>query len=250
MLNRPSAREWFVPGDELSDASAPRIDFQMHTRWTDGRSSVREMIAAAIARDLEAIAITEHVNETSHWYPRFVAQVRAEREREANVAVYFGAEIASADYRGGLKADPARLGAELVVGVVHRLPKQDGSGFWVFEELHPDDAVDLEIKALEGLAGNRSVDVIGHPGGTSFGKFGPFPVERLEPVFRAAREHEIAIELNTKYIWDRAGMLALLRRIGPLVSFASDAHEAGEVGSTLESMRQLNGEFAMPAAKS
>jgi putative hydrolase len=147
------------------------------------------------------------------------------------VAVYFGAEIAAADYRGGLKADPSRIEAELILGVVHRLPKQDGSGFWSFDELRPEDAIELEISALEKVAANPHVHVIGHPGGTSFKKFGAFPVEWMEPVFRVAREHGVAVELNTKYMWDPDGMVALLRRVDPLVSFGSDAHDAREVGS-------------------
>lgn len=228
-----SASRWFTAGSRVGLDEPARIDFQMHTRWTDGRSSVREMIEAAGAKRLKAIAITEHVNAGSAWYPDFVSQVKAERRRGRGVPVYFGAEIAASDYRGGLKADPAGLEAELRLGVVHRLPKQNGSGFWEFDQLTRDDAIDLEIRALSGLATNRRLDVIGHPGGTTFKKFGAFPVEWLEPVFRAAREHGVAVELNTKYLWDVEGMLALLRRVAPLVSVASDAHDASEVGSNL-----------------
>ncbi|HEV7868775.1 MAG TPA: PHP domain-containing protein [Chthoniobacteraceae bacterium] len=231
------ARRWFQQGRLLEIDRLPAVDFQMHSQWTDGRSPVGEMIRAADAKSLRAMAITEHVNSQSAWYPEFVAEVKAERQRSGDVAVYFGAEIAAADYRGGLKADPSQLEAELILGVVHRLPKEDGSGFWSFDELRAEDAIELEIRALTGLASNRQIDVIGHPGGIAFKKFGAFPVEWMEPVFCAAREHGIAVELNTKYLWDLAGMLALLRRVDPLVSFGSDAHEATEVGSNFTSLR-------------
>lgn len=227
------ARRWFTSGSRLALEEPVRIDFQMHTCWSDGRSSVREMIEAADGIELSAIAITEHVNEDSAWYPDFVAEVKAERLRGHRAALYFGAEIAAADYSGRLKADPSRLETELVVGVVHRLPKEIGSGFWSFEELTRDDAIELEVRALLELATNRQVDVIGHPGGTAFKKFGAFPIQWLEPVFQAAREHEVAIELNSKYLWDFEGTLELLRRVDPLVSFGSDAHQAGDVGSQL-----------------
>ena len=40
-----------------------------------------------------------------------------------------------------------------------------------------------------------------------------------------------------KYVWDMPGMLALLRRVDPLVSFGSDAHCAGDVGSNCGTLR-------------
>jgi len=244
MSSPRKARDWFIRGSELGLQPFPAIDFQMHTQWTDGRSSVAEMIAAAADKGLQAIAITEHVNAGSAWYQDFVADVKAARRGTPDVSVYFGAEIAAADYRGGMKADRAQLEAELVLGVVHRLPKQDGSGFWNFEELTRPDAIELEMRALTGLATNGSIDVLGHPGGTVSKKFGAFPVEWMESAFCAAREHGVAVELNTKYVWDPAGMLALLRRVDPLVSFGSDAHSAAEVGSNVA----IHSQIPMPAA--
>jgi carbamoyl-phosphate synthase large subunit len=234
----PDAAGWFIRARDLQRLGVPLIDFQTHTRWTDGRSSVAQMRAAAETSGLRALALTEHVNATSAWYPEFVAEVKRQRRCAANLDVYFGAEIAAADYRGGLKADPSRLEAEIVLGVVHRLPKQNRNGFWSFDELTAEDAIELEIRALIGLADNPRISVIGHPGGTVFKKFGGFPVDWLEPVFRAARDRGVAVEINTKYLWDADRLLALLYRVNPLLSFGSDAHEAREVGSNIPVLRQ------------
>ena len=229
--------DWFVRGEGLA-SGFPLIDFQMHTRWTDGSSSVSEMIAGGRLAGLNAIAITEHVNHTSTWYSDFAADVEAERQRACDLAIYHGVEIAAADYRGTLKVDASRFQAELVLGVVHRYPKRDGSGFWRFEDLNVADAVELELQALAGLATNQSIDVLGHPGGTAFKKFGAFPVQWLEEAFRTARDHGVAVELNTKYLWDLEGMLALLRDINPLVSFGSDAHSADQVGCNVKTLSE------------
>ena len=232
MRKQRHPRDWFIRGSALGIEPTPSIDFQTHTRWTDGRSSIAELIAAAETKGLNAIGITEHVNSESAWYPRFVEEVKTER-RPSAVEVYFGAEIAAADYAGGLKANPCIIQTELLLGVVHRLPKQDGSGFWRFDELKAEDAIELEIRALHGLTSNPRIDILGHPGGTTFSRFGPFPVEWLEPIFCAARDYDVAVELNSKYLWDFEGILELLRRVDPLVSFGSDAHDAHEVGFNL-----------------
>ena len=236
MTGKHRAGQWLGHFRDWDAEGAPPIDFQMHTTWTDGRSSVAEMIAAAKATGLQAIAITEHVNSQSGWYPQFVAEVMAQREREDALEVFYGVEVAACDYRGGLKADLSLHEAELVLGVVHRCPKEAG-GFWSFDELTAADAIELELRALTGLAGNRRIDVLGHPGGVAFKKYGAYPVDWLEPAFRTALDHGIAVELNTKYVWDMAGMLALLRRVDPLVSFGSDAHCAGEVGTNCGTLR-------------
>ena len=230
------AGKWLGRFSDWEEDGAPAIDFQMHTTWTDGRSSVAEMIAAAKATGLQAIAITEHVNSQSGWYPQFVAEVMAQREREDALEVFYGVEVAACDYRGGLKADLSLHEAELVLGVVHRCPKETG-GFWSFDELTAADAIELELRALAGLAGSGQIGVLGHPGGVAFKKYGAYPVDWLEPAFRTARDHGIAVELNTKYVWDMPGMLALLRRVDPLVSFGSDAHCAGDVGSNCGTLR-------------
>lgn len=230
------ARQWLDHFSAWDTAGVPAIDFQMHTTWTDGQSSVAEMIAAARAKGLQAIAITEHVNRQSDWYPRFVAEVMAQREQEVDLEIYYGVEVAACDYHGGLRADLSLHEAELVLGVVHRCPKEAG-GFWSFDELTAADAIELELRALAGLAGSGQIGVLGHPGGVAFKKYGAYPVDWLEPAFRTARDHGIAVELNTKYVWDMPGMLALLRRVDPLVSFGSDAHCAGDVGANCGTLR-------------
>ena len=157
MTGKHRAGQWLGHFRDWDAEGAPPIDFQMHTTWTDGQSSVAEMIAAARAGGLQAIAITEHVNSQSDWYARFVAEVMAQREGVSGLEVFYGVEVAASDYRGGLKADLANHEAELVLGVVHRCPKETG-GFWSFDELTASDAIELELRALAGLAGNRKID--------------------------------------------------------------------------------------------
>ncbi len=219
------ASQWALQGP-------PPIDFQMHTRWTDGNASVRQMMDAASVAGLKAIAITEHYNATSDWYPDFVAEVKELRTAVGLPEAYYGVEVAVIDYHGGLKADVARLDTELVLGVVHRYPKEAG-GFWDFKDLSAADAIELEIRALTALAANPRIDVIGHPGGAAYRKFGAFPIHLLEPVFRAARDNGVAVEVNTKYLWDIHGLFELLDRLDPLLSFGSDAHSLEDVGSNL-----------------
>ncbi len=233
MLRNTKARDpskYFTEGFSSQFNQIPAIDFQMHTTWTDGEDTVAAMITAAKRLSLNAIAITEHINDTSSYFENFRSEVGKLRQ-DVDLEIFHGMEISIRDYIGTLRTSMApKEEAEIILGVVHSYPKTSG-GYYRFGELTPATALSCELKGLMGLAKNLSIDVIGHPGGTYLNKFGPFPVDLLRPIFQTARDNGIAIELNTKYSWDMKSFIDLLNDIKPLVSFGSDAHQAADVGS-------------------
>lgn len=227
---RRNPSKYFTNGVSSQFNEIPAIDFQMHTTWTDGEDTVAAMIAAAERLSLNAIAITEHINDTSSYFENFRNEVCKLRQ-EVDIEIFYGMEISIQDYTGALRTSMIpKEEAEIILGVVHSYPKTSG-GYYRFRELTPNTALSCELNGLMSLANNLSIDVIGHPGGTYLNKFGPFPVELLKPIFETARDNGIAIELNTKYSWDMKSFIDLLNDIKPLVSFGSDAHQAADVGS-------------------
>lgn len=221
----------------------PSIDFQMHTTWTDGLSSVLDMMRAAERQGLSAIAITEHVNHTTTYYPEFREEVVNCRKEFAGIDIFYGVEVAISDYGGGLRTNLQRpRDTELVLGVVHSYPKADG-GFHRFADLTPVEALSCELDGLMALAANPLIDVIGHPGGTYFKRFGPFPVALMEPAFQRAADNGIAVEINTAYCWDIVGLFELLEAVNPRLSFGSDAHVANDVGENCKRLRHYYDNF-------
>ena len=92
----------------------------------------------------------------------------------------------------------------------------------------------LTMAASSGL-----FEIIGHADLPK--KFGFYPKEDCTPLFekflRAARTHDVAIELNTaglrkdcKEIYPSRRLLELAFQLGVPITFASDAHAPGEVG--------------------
>lgn len=215
----------------------------MHTTWTDGTSSVLDMMKAAERRGLSAIAITEHVNQTSTYYAEFREEVLNCRKDFTGIDIFHGIEVSISDYRNGLRTNLQRpRDTELVLGVVHSYPKA-GGGFYRFGDLTPEEALSCELDGLMALAANPLIDVIGHPGGTYFKKFGPFPVTLMEPAFQRAAKHGIAVEVNTAYCWDLVGLFELLEAVNPRLSFGSDAHAADDVGENCKRLRHYYDSF-------
>lgn len=242
------APSWFTSGARFGTEYLPAVDLQVHSLWSRGRHSVAALVEAAQAANLRAIAFAASAHAGSARYRAFVSEVKAVRTRAGepeDLEVYFALKAVLADDLGRLEVDPRLLESELVLGAVERYPRPGAGGFWELSHLQAEDAVALELRALEQLARNPLIDVLAHPGGLAWQHFGPFPVEWLEPAFCAARNHGIAVEINTRFLWDWPGLLGVLRRVNPLVSFSSGACVCREVGSNLACLRSAQ---LMPSA--
>lgn len=217
----------------LDDGPLPRVDFHIHTSYTDGVSSVLAMVQAGIRQRLEALALTEHVRRSSNWLASFWQEVEDVRREVSNIRVFHGIESKALDFIGTLDADPVMLArAELVLGAVHRYPDGRG-GFYEWSALSLEDAAEIELRAALGLLTNEQVDVLAHPGGVCNRKFGPFPEPSLREIIATAAKRGIAIEVNAGYCSDVRELLSLCQQYGARVSLGSDAHSAMEVGKVI-----------------
>lgn len=227
------APSWFTSGARFATEILPAVDLQLHSLWSGGSHSVAAMMEAAQAANLRAVAFAAGARAGNSHYRAFVSEVktlRARLEAAENLEVYFALKASLADEHGRLDADPGELETDLVLGSVERYPRSGAAGYWDLSLLQAEDAVALELRALNQLARNPLIDVLAHPGALAWQHFGPFPVEWLEPAFRTARDNGIAVEVNTRFLWDWPALLGLLRRVNPLVSFSSNARSCTEVG--------------------
>ncbi len=208
----------------------PRVDFQMHTTWTDGRHTSREMYDSAVEAGLEAIAFTEHVRKTSgDWYPRFAAEIRAlpDRPCRAHVAV----ETRVATFAGDLDCTEEILAeCDLVLASVHRFPDAHGN-VRGFDDVPADEAEDIEFELAMAVAGNPRVDVLSHPFGMCLKRYGVTPSEaRVRQLIERVAETGVAFEVNASYHPDPWQWIDWCRQAGAPLSLGSDAHSREQVG--------------------
>ncbi len=213
-------------------AEAFKTDCHLHTCWTDGRSTVAEMLAAAARSGLEAIAFTEHVRRGCTWFEAFRAEVEREARAYPRLTVWVGCEAKALDFKGGLDVDPSLIAqSDLVLGAVHGFP--DGRGGFVDPAaLTAREAAWLERDATLGLIDHPEVDVIAHVGALTRRRYGEFPRAFEAAIVAKASRAGKVIELNGEYMTpaDLARLLANCRAEGARVSLGSNAHELGEVG--------------------
>ncbi len=212
----------------LPDLIAPadlRGDVHMHTTESDGRETLETMAAAAQARGLQYIAITDHTQslamtnglDEARTYA-FAERIRAYSATLNGFTVLAGIECdILADGRLDLD-DDCLAGLDVVVASVHSAMQQDEA-----------EMTARIIKAIE----HPSVDIIGHLTGRMLLRRDPSRV-RVEKVIDAAAANGVALEINSQpYRLDVSDSHARLARDrGVKIAINSDAHEVDALGYT------------------
>ena len=180
---------WAEEGElpELIEVDDLVGDLHMHTTATDGKATLEEMIAAAQARGLKYIAITDHSQRVS--MANGLTPERALKQWEEidrlnaklkGFTVLKGIEVDILE-RGGLDLpDEVLAQADWVVASVH------------YGQSQPREQItDRIVGALE----HPSVCVIAHPTGRLIHRRQPYAVD-LERVMRVAQANGKCLELN------------------------------------------------------
>ncbi len=164
-----------------------RADLHMHTVWSDGKATVREMAQAALARGREYICITDHskgatiANGLS--VERLMQQHEEVRQVDAEMRpfrVFHGTEMEiRADGTLDFPDDVLEM-LDFVVASLHQGLRQ------------PREQV---TQRLLNAVNNPHVDLIGHPRGQLILERDGADLD-LEAVFAAAVKSGIAMEIN------------------------------------------------------
>ena len=163
-------------------------ELHCHTTWSDGHSSIREMVQAAIDRGRKVINITDHsgslgiANGLSE--ERILAQkeeiMQARQEFGDQITILHGSEVEiKAD--GELDfSDEILAGLDLVVASLHVSMRQPR-----------EQVTERMLNAIR----NPHVDIIGHPTNRLLPNRAGADLD-MEAVFQAAAEHGTALEIN------------------------------------------------------
>jgi DNA polymerase (family 10) len=164
-----------------------RGDLHVHTNASDGKSTLREMVDAAIASGLDYLAITDHsagvgmgIGLEADALPRQLEQIRTLAAELDGFTLLAGAEV-DVMVDGSLYYDDAIL-AELdwVVASLHVGQRQDA-----------DRATKRMLSAIE----NPYVDVLAHPSGRLLGRREGYEFD-VQAVCAAAASTSTFLEIN------------------------------------------------------
>jgi DNA polymerase (family X) len=217
-----AARDGQLP--ELIKLDDIRGDFHMHTTWSDGQNSVREMIEAARLRGYEYIAITDHTQSTTIANGNTPEQLLEEIEEVEKVASEFN------DIRvfKGAEVDILSDGSlDMPFDVLDRLD-------WIVISIHAgfhqekQQITDRVIRAMETGYPN----VFAHPTGRILGERPGYEID-LEQVIAAAKKNNVRLELNASpYRLDlNSYWLGVAKKAGVGIVINSDSHKTRGLAS-------------------
>ena len=169
---------------ELADI---RGDLHSHSTWTDGLVTVEEMAAAAQARGLQYLAMTDHSKRVSMAGGLDAKRLRQQwqeiddlNRRLKGFTLLKGVEVDILE-RGGLDLEDDVLAeADWVLASIH------------YGQNQPREQI---TRRVIGALENPYVSAIAHPTGRMLNKRRPYEID-MEAVMKAAREHGKMLELN------------------------------------------------------
>lgn len=198
-------------------------DLHVHSNFSDGTNSLKEIKEEGFFHRYEYIAITDHseslkiANGLSE--KRLLKQMqiidRINKEKDFPILLK-GSEIeinknGSLDYGDSLHAK-----LDFVLCAMH-------SGF--------DDSADKNTSKLIDALSNKFVNVLAHPTGRMLGVRQGYPVNLMR-VFEAAAKNDVALEINlfAKRMDLSSGLIRQAKRMGVrYFSVGTDAHNVGHL---------------------
>ncbi|MDR5698005.1 MAG: DNA polymerase/3'-5' exonuclease PolX [Armatimonadota bacterium] len=199
-----------------------RGDLHMHTKWSDGRHTAREMAQAAQRLGYEYICITDHSQSlkfaggvTVADLRAHVAEVRELSDRMDGITVLIGSEVDILPDGGLDYPDDVLAELDVVIASVHSRFK-----------MTVKEMTDRIVRAMH----NPYVTIIGHPTGRLIGRRDPYEVD-VDRLIEAARKTATILELNAQP--DRLDLRDAYVRTaserGVKIAIGTDAHSTSEL---------------------
>jgi DNA polymerase (family 10) len=203
---------------ELITVDDIRGDLHMHTHATDGTASIEEMAAAARARGLSYIAITDHSQRVSmanglspqRALDQWKEIDRINKDQPSGFRILKGIECDVLEKGGMDLPDDVLAEADWVIASIHYGQKQPRSQI---------------TDRMLGAISNPHVDQVAHPTGRLLNRRDAYEID-LDAVFAAASKHGKLLELNANPM--RLDLndihLAAAKQHGILIVINTDAH--------------------------
>ena len=176
---------------DLVTAQQIRCDLHVHTDWSDGKASLAEMVEAARARGLAAIAITDHYR-----FSQVIGGLSADDlRRQIDEIARMNTELSELRLLAGVEANIARDGSIDVPNSLLKLLDFVIVAVHSHFRLSRDEMTERLIKAVE----TEGVHLLAHPTGRKIGERPAYEADWAAVFERAARA-DTALEINANPI--------------------------------------------------
>jgi DNA polymerase (family 10) len=199
-----------------------RGDLHLHSKWTDGNSTILEMVRACKEHGYQYCAITDHSKAVrvagglnAEDFKKQREEIEQAREKVRGITVFTGCEVDILPDGSLDLPDSVLEQLDVVVAAVHSKMDMNQS--------------EMTKRVLKALA-NPAINILAHPTGRLINQREPFAID-LEEIFHAAKEKDVAVELNAQP--DRFDLndlhVSRAREIGVKIAVNTDAHSSEQL---------------------
>lgn len=206
-------------------------DLHMHTLWSDGNNSIREMAEASKKKGYKYIAITDHCSNLGVTHgldsKRVIEQIKEIKQ--------INSKIKDIHILSGIEVDIKKDGSLVLASKI--LEKLD----FVIASIHSSfhltkrEMTERLIKAIK----NPYVNVIGHPRGRIINKREAYDFD-MEAILKEAKKRKVALEINA--FWNRLDLDDISARqakdIGTKLVISTDAHDVSHLSMMTYGLNQ------------
>ena len=220
--------------DAIVNDNIPNIDLHLHTKWTDGKYTVKQMHKEAISKGCSHILFSEHSRKTSGiWFNKFSDEVNSLSQKKCIGLV--GTEVKVLNFNGKIDLNEnIKKKSDLIMVSVHRFPGEEDGIFSSVNKntnLYKEKAIKMEYALMESALTNKNTDILGHPFGMSIKRFGKIPKRSdFESIIKKCKIANKAFEINSHYHGNHKWLLKTCIKHNVRISLGSNAHNKKDVG--------------------
>ncbi|UCE92318.1 MAG: PHP domain-containing protein [Methanobacteriota archaeon] len=211
-----------------------RMDFHIHSDYSDGTASLEDIVTEALRWRLEAIGIVDHVRGDADWLAdrqRQIDELRGEHGDE--LEIFSGIEVKVRDEEGALNVLPqATEKVDFVIASFHGVPRS------VEERMEGGDRdalVDWWHSCTRILLDcGHDAHILGHPDRILVDRALSVGSARMKRLVEQALASRMFLEWNPAAAYPvQPFATALAERGAPNVTYGSDAHSTSELTDAL-----------------
>ncbi len=220
--------------EQIIMGKIPNIDLHLHTKWTDGVDTVKQMHKEAISKGCSHILFSEHSRKTSGvWFSKFADEVTSLNHNKCLGLV--GTEVKVLDLNGNIDLNDNILKkTNLIMVSVHRFPGEEDGIFSSINKntlKYKNKAIKIEHDLMESALINENTDILGHPFGMSIKRFKRIPKKSdFESIIKKCKMANKAFEINSHYHSNCKWLLKTCIKHNVRISLGSNAHNRNDVG--------------------
>jgi putative hydrolase len=228
---------------------AIKYDFHMHTKYSDGKSTMEENVVEAIKKGLDMIAITDHgpghifygIKEKDIIKLRKEVDILNEKYSEIEILLGIEANILGVDGTIDL-TDLIDDNIDIILAGYHFGSRP--ANFFIDMKVHIYNLLglkinffkkrikDLNTQSLVNAMKNNDIDVLTHPGDKG-------EVD-MDEVAKVAAETDTKLEINERHTHLTVNEIKIAMKYNVEFIISSDAHYYKHIGSYEDAIKRVN----------